>query len=124
MGTRKALSCGAAPILGSGLIANWFIDGSVSPPDTVMSLTWSQAVDEVGGELDVRAYVIWRRDVGNPVWPDPIATVAAGPAAPSYVDVTAIPGGGGPGYQYGLAAQDCTPSLSTMVTATPPISPP
>ena len=124
IGTRKAQSCGAAPILGSGVVATWFIDVSVSPPDTAMRLTWNQAVDEAGGELDVRAYVIWRRNVGNPIWPDPIATVAAGPIAPSYVDQTAIPGGGGPGYEYGLAAQDCTPSLSTMATATPHITPP
>jgi hypothetical protein len=28
-----------------------------------------------------------------------------------------------PGYDYALAAQDCTPSLSTLATASPVVSP-
>jgi hypothetical protein len=54
-------------------------------------------------------------------WPDPIATVAAGATSPSYADETAVQGP--PGYQYGLAAQDCTPSLSGMVSVTAPLTP-
>jgi prepilin-type N-terminal cleavage/methylation domain-containing protein len=119
---KKVTSCGDAPILGSSLNASWVINTLSSPPDTTMILTWSRAVDEVGGESDVRAYVIWRRPIGSTTWPDPIATVAAGPVAPSYADESAVPFYL-PGYQYGLAAQDCTPSLSSMVTVNAPIVP-
>jgi hypothetical protein len=117
---KKVTSCGDAPILGSSLNANWVI-----PPggaDTTMVLTWNRAVDDVGGESDVRAYIIWRRPIGATTWPDPIATVAAGPTSPSYADESVVPGVL-PGFQYGLAAQDCTPSLSSMVTVTAPLIP-
>jgi prepilin-type N-terminal cleavage/methylation domain-containing protein len=117
--TKKVVSCGDIPILGSIPTAQWVIAGT----DTTMVVRWNQAVDESGGEQDIRAYVIWRRDVGAPVWNEPIATVPAGAPSPSYSDQTAVPGYL-PGYQYGVAAQDCTPSLSTMATVLAPISPP
>ncbi len=118
VGTRAVISCGNAPILGTALNANWVINPG---PDTVMVLTWSQATDEVSGEKDVRAYIVWRRAKGATDWGDPIATVPAGPATPSWTDPTAEPIA--PGYDYALAAQDCTPSLSTLATASPPVSP-
>jgi prepilin-type N-terminal cleavage/methylation domain-containing protein len=117
---KKVTSCGGPPILGTSVSAAWLITGT--PPDTTMLITWNRAVDETGGESDVQAYVIWRRPIGGATWPDPIATVAAGPISPSYNDETAVPGFL-PGYQYGLAAQDCTPSLSTMVTVNAPLVP-
>jgi type II secretory pathway pseudopilin PulG len=118
LAVKKVTSCGDAPILGVSVSANWQIIGA----DTTMLLTWPRAVDDVGGESDVRAYVIWRRPVGSATWPDPIATVAAGPSSPSFNDEDAVPGFL-PGYQYGLAAQDCTPSLSSMTTVNAPLVP-
>ncbi len=117
--TKKVTSCGDTPILGNVPVATWVIN---AVPETTMVITWNRAIDETGGESDVRAYVIWRRDVGALIWDEPIATVAAGPVAPSYQDQTALPGHL-PGYQYGLAAQDCTPSLSTMSTVNAPVGP-
>jgi type II secretory pathway pseudopilin PulG len=122
IGTKKVTSCGAIPILGTALTATWVVDNTVSPPDTTMVLRWNQALDEVGGESDVRAYVIWRRQVGAVTWDTAITTVAAGPTSPSYADQVVHPGA--PGYQYALAAQDCTPSLSTMTTVSAPLTPP
>jgi type II secretory pathway pseudopilin PulG len=120
LGTKKVTSCGDPPILGTALTANWVIN---SVPETTMVLRWNQAVDEVGGESDVRAYIIWRRQVGAVTWDTAIVTVSAGPASPSYADPQVRPNVA-PGWQYGLAAQDCTPSLSTMTTVTAPLSPP
>jgi prepilin-type N-terminal cleavage/methylation domain-containing protein len=121
LAVKKVTSCGDAPILGTSLNANWVINTATSPPDTTMVLTWARAVDDVGGESDVRAYIIWRRPIGASTWPDPIATVAAGPTSPSYADESAVTGA--PGYQYALAAQDCTPSLSATVSVTAPLTP-
>jgi type II secretory pathway pseudopilin PulG len=121
IGTKKVTSCGDAPLLGTALSANWVVDNTVTPPDTTMVLTWNQAVDETAGEQDVRAYVIWRRVVGATTWPEPIATVAAGPVSPSWADT--VRPYTLPGYQYALAAQDCTPTLSASVTATPLVGP-
>jgi hypothetical protein len=120
--TKKVTSCGDIPILGSTVNATWVIDNVAVPPDTSMVLTWNQAVDESGGELDVRTYVIWRRNVGTPTWGDPIASVPAGAVSPSFADESAVPLTI-PGYEYALAAQDCTPSLSTMTTVTAPLAP-
>lgn len=118
LGTRAVVTCGNPPILGTALNANWVI---LPGPDTVMVLTWGQATDETTGEKDVRAYIIWRRAKGAIDWGDPIATVPAGSPTPSWTDVTAQPIA--PGYDYALAAQDCTPSLSTLSTASPVVSP-
>jgi len=122
VGTKKVTSCGDIPILGTTVNATWVIDNLASPPDTTMVLTWNPAVDEVGGETDVRTYVIWRRNVGEPTWGDPIASVPAGAVSPSFADETAVPLSI-PGYEYALAAQDCTPSLSTTTTVTAPLVP-
>jgi prepilin-type N-terminal cleavage/methylation domain-containing protein len=120
VGTKKVTSCGDLPLFGSGLNAQWTVDNSVTPPDTFMRLTWNQAVDETGGELDIQAYIIWRRLVGAPTWNEPLASVPAGSTSPSFADQSALPG---TAYEFAVAAQDCTPSLSSMATATPPLTP-
>jgi hypothetical protein len=121
--TKKVSTCGAAPIAPTGLVPTWVIDSAGGvPTDTVMHLTWSQSTDEAAGEKDVLKYVIWRRNAGASTWPDPIASVPSGFATPSYTDPTAVPGA--PGYQYAVAAQDCTPSLSTQSAASAPLTPP
>lgn len=122
VGTKKVTSCGDIPILGTTVNAAWVIDNLVTPPDTTMVLTWNRAVDEIGGESDVRTYVIWRRTIGSLLWAEPYASVPAGAVAPSFADETAVPIIP-PGYEYGLAAQDCTPSLSTMTTVIAPLVP-
>lgn len=120
MGTRKVTSCGDIPLFGSGITTAWQINTLASPPDTFMLVRWNQATDETAGESDVVSYVIWRRLVTDPLWNEPLASVPAGPTSPSFADQTAIPG---TAYTYAVAAQDCTPSLSTMSTASPPASP-
>lgn len=121
--TKKVSTCGAAPITPSGLLLSWVIDSAGGVPvDTVMSVRWNQSTDEAAGEKDVLKYVIWRRLVGATTWGDPITSVPSGFATPSYTDQTATPGA--PGYQYAVAAQDCTPTLSTQVSGSAPLSPP
>jgi len=121
--TKKVTSCGAQPIPPSGLGLQWVIDSAGGvPTDTVMFVTWAPSTDETGGEKDVLKYVIWRRNVGASTWGDPIASVPSGFATPSYTDQSATPGA--PGYQYAVAAQDCTPSLSNQLAGSAPLTPP
>jgi prepilin-type N-terminal cleavage/methylation domain-containing protein len=120
VGTRAVVSCGYAP-LAPALSAAWVINTTVVPVDTSIVLTWTRSVDEASGERDVRTYVIWRKAKTATLWGEPIASVAAGPVSPSWTDYTAQPVA--PGYDYAIAAQDCTPSLSTMSTSSPIISP-
>lgn len=120
MGTKKVTSCGDLPLFGSGLTTTWQINTAASPPDTFMLLRWNRATDETGGESDVVAYIIWRRLLSETTWDEPLAAVPAGATNPSFADQTAVPG---TQYTYAVAAQDCTPTLSTMSTASPPASP-
>ncbi len=115
-GIKQVTTCGAPPLFGSGVTATWV----AASGDWNLTLTWNRAVDETGGESDVAGYVIWRRQVGATTWGNPIATVPSGAINPSYVDT--VTSGTTPAYQYAVAAQDCTPSLSTQSTVTAPVS--
>lgn len=99
-------TCGSAPILGVGLSASVVTLGTGEP---AVNLSWNPAVDEAGGETDVVRYVIWRREAGSTNWGDPFRAIPAGAASYSYQDAAVTPA---TAYEYALAAQDCTPTLS------------
>ena len=112
-GKTARKTCGDAPILGTvGFLVVPFIDPITS--DTVLRLTWNAAVDETAGERDVMRYVLWRDTAAFAAAGDPYLNIPAG-AAPYQFDDTDIISGHT--YYYGLAAQDCTPSLSPPRTA-------
>ena len=111
MGLRELKICGSAPVLGQGLAATF--DNSTGVNQVI--LTWSRGFDEDQGERDVVRYVLWRRDVADPDWSDPLTSVAAaGQAGYSHTDQDLMPG---TSYEYRLAAQDCTPRLSATSTS-------
>ena len=104
-------SCGAPPMLDQNLIAT----PALTPGnDPAVSLNWLPAVDEATGEQDVVRYVLWRREAGAVDWGDPYLAVAAGAPTYSYLDAAVTPG---KAYEYGLAAHDCTPTLSSRATS-------
>ena len=105
-------TCGDEPILGTSLGATAGTSGTGEPEVT---LTWSPATDEGQGEQDVIRYVIYRRADGAGDWGDPYLSIPAGESAYTYVDRVVQ---SGERWQYGLSAQDCTPSLSSMSTST------
>ncbi len=117
-GIKQLTTCGVDPIPTTGLSAGWV---SVSG-NWVLKLTWTPSVDETGGENDVTGYVIWRRQVGATLWGNPIVNVPAGPSSPSFADT--VTSGTTPAYQYAIAAEDCSPSLSTQQSVTAPVSHP
>lgn len=102
-------TCGDEPILGDTLGAQLVTLGSGS---LAARLTWNAAVDETAGELDVARYVVYRQ--ATPVtsdWGDPYLSIPAGLASYQYDD----PGiTSGETYVYAIAAQDCTPMLSSL----------
>jgi prepilin-type N-terminal cleavage/methylation domain-containing protein len=111
--------CGDQPILDSALIAGVV---TLAGGEAAIELRWSPATDESDGEKDVVRYVLWRRMVGTFEWGDPFVSIPAG--APAYVYVDKGPHMGIT-YEYGLAAQDCTPSLSPLAisnSTTMPVS--
>jgi len=115
MGLKQLKICGSEPILGTGLTATW------QPATSKMRLTWLPAFDENYGEKDVVRYVIWKKKTTDPSWTDPLTSVAAGQANYTYDDNSGFQSGAS--YEYRMAAQDCSPKLSTQVSAFPPAIP-
>jgi len=84
--------------------------------DPAVSLSWTASVDEAGGERDVVRYAFWRREATESDWGDPYLSIPAGLASYAYSDESVQ---SGKTYYYAVASQDCTPSLSTRLTAGP-----
>lgn len=103
-------TCGDEPLLSTGLSAIQVLTADGRP---AVQLTWSPSVDEGAGEKDVVRYVVWRRVGGAPDWGEPLLSVPAGQSSYLYEDSSVAPGL----YQYAVAAQDCTPTLSSLVTS-------
>jgi prepilin-type N-terminal cleavage/methylation domain-containing protein len=103
--------CGDPPILGAAAFAATYVVVSGAP---TVKLTWLPATDEYGGETDIERYVIWRRVSTNPLWGDPYVSVPAGSVSYTYSDATVS---SATSYYYALAAEDCTPNLSTQMSS-------
>lgn len=102
--------CGSPPILGTSLSASLTtVEGLPA-----VSLTWGRSADEGGGENDVVRYVLFRRETGQSGWEDPYLSIPAGQTSYLYVDTNVQRGAS---YQYALAVQDCTPTLSSLSAA-------
>lgn len=105
-------TCGDEPILSASFNAT-LVD--LGGGDYVARLTWVAAVDEVAGELDVARYVIYRQKLPlSTDWGDPYLSIPAGLANYTYDDGLIA---SGETYEYALAAQDCTPLLSSLETS-------
>lgn len=108
-GMNLIRTCGDEPIMGGGLSATAGLTADGRPS---VNLAWSASVDEAAGEKDVVRYVIWRRISTDPEWGSPLLSLPAGEPQYVYQDATVTQG---LVYRYAVAAQDCTPSLSTLV---------
>jgi len=103
--------CGDPPILGS--VAFTAVYNAVSGAPGV-TLTWNPATDENGGEKDIERYVVWRRLSTVVDWGDPYVSIPSGSASYQFQDQNVVSGNT---YVYALAAEDCTPSLSSQATS-------
>lgn len=112
VGVKKLQTCGDDPIFGQAVTAALTTSGGVPQ----IEVTWSASVDENSGEKDVIRYVLWRRTGGVASWGDPISSTPSGSPPYLFVDPDVV---SGETYQYAVAAQDCTPALSTRSTSAP-----
>ena len=107
IGLSQRGSCGDVPLNpGAPTVAMVTISGVPR-----VQMTWTSSADETGGEKDVERYVVYRRINGN-AWDEPIDQVGGSKSA-SYMweDFDIQPG---VTFQYGVAAQDCSPANSSM----------
>ena len=82
----------------------------------IVHLRWTRSPDHGGGEFDVRQYVVYVRPDTATVWRDPLILV---PADSLLTYQTPIGGlASGETYRFGVIAQDCTPSSSTVISTT------
>jgi len=107
-GISALQACGEAPVSGSALSA---VPVALPGGSVRVDLSWNAAPDETGGERDILRYVIWRRVNGSTDWGDPYLSVSSGLGAYQYRDEAVVPG---TRYDYAIASQDCTPSLSPL----------
>lgn len=103
--------CGRSPLPPGTLTAT-----EVGVGEGHVQLTWSASQDQDAGEIDVRQYVVWRRLAAATTWAEPLLVVRTEPGQASYTSAI-TDNSPGTAYRFAVASQDCTPNLSTLVTA-------
>jgi prepilin-type N-terminal cleavage/methylation domain-containing protein len=109
--------CGRPPLSPASLTVTDTIPGS-----GILWLSWTPSTDQDAGEQDVLQYILYRKLQGATSWSDPLQVVRRVPAQATYtVEIS----GNTPGtaYTFGVSAQDCTPSESTITTRNVTASP-
>jgi prepilin-type N-terminal cleavage/methylation domain-containing protein len=109
-GIPQPTICGRAPIAPGALTSVDTIPGSGR-----LWLTWTSSTDQDAGEHDVLQYILYRKLASSTTWSDPLTVVRTVSGQGSYTQEIAgnVPG---TAYTFGVLAQDCTPSESTMTT--------
>jgi prepilin-type N-terminal cleavage/methylation domain-containing protein len=108
-GIDSRSSCGQTPVAVTPS-ATTSTAGATSP---WVKLTWSPSTDDGGGENDVYRYLIFRRPLSATTFTQPLSAVPAGATSYSFTDNAVAHGDT---WVYGVAAQDCTPSTSSVST--------
>ncbi len=108
VGLVRLQQCGDAPLYTGSLSASW------SGANSGVTLTFPASVDDLTGEQDVVRYVVWRKLSSATDWGDPYLSIPAGSASYTYLDQNVASGST---YLYAIAAQDCTPRLSSQLTS-------
>lgn len=115
-GKEVKKTCGDEPLL-QATVAFAAKDTADAFGTPSVIVRWNASVDEAAGEKDVLRYVLWRSTTtfAFGVVGDPFLSIPAGSATYEYRDTSVQPL---TTYFWALAAQDCTPSLSNLKTAT------
>jgi type II secretory pathway pseudopilin PulG len=113
IGLSQRGSCGDVP-LNPGAPVALFVSLAGLGADYV-EVTFNKSSDEASGENDVDRYAIFRREVGQ-LFGEPIAVVGKSGGPYVFEDFDLQPG---LSFEYGVAAQDCSPANSTILTSNP-----
>jgi Tfp pilus assembly protein PilW len=92
------------------------------PGSGIVYFRWDRSPDHAGGEYDVRQYVVWSRDDTATVWSDPLIMIKADTTV-TYDSVAVGGFTSGSQYDFAIAAQDCTPAVSTLLTVNSHVAP-
>ncbi|MGQ0766088.1 MAG: hypothetical protein ACT4OZ_10520 [Gemmatimonadota bacterium] len=104
-------SCGDIPLNPGIPIATYLIILGVDR----VQIDFSKSNDETSGERDVERYAIFRREVGF-AFNEPIAVIGKSGGPYLFEDFDLQPG---LIFEYGVAAQDCSPANSTVLVSNP-----
>ena len=107
-GMLHSTVCGTTPIPPASFTA---VYDTTTPAKVI--LTWNESLDQDAGEKDIERYLIYRRAVGDANWQNVVTSVAASSATYTYDDIDPPSGS----WEYGVVAQDCSPSNSPIVSA-------
>ncbi len=110
--------CGRPPFAPLAFAAADAGDGSGK-----VTFTWTASEDQDTGEVDIRQYILWRRLATEAAFGAPLLVIRAETGTSTYTAeiLDHVPG---EMYTFGIAAQDCTPNLSSIPTATVTIATP
>jgi prepilin-type N-terminal cleavage/methylation domain-containing protein len=119
-GLIQLKTCGAVPLFTSAVGVGPTTLAVVNGTPVGDTISWNAAFDETGGERDVQQYNIYMKLVTAPQWGPPVMTQrATGGPYQVFVSsgITA-----GLGYNFAVAASDCTPNESPLLTTAPNIA--
>jgi len=108
VGLTRLQQCGDSPAYSGSLSASW------NATDHGVALSFPASVDEASGERDVVRYVVWRKLSSATEWGEPYLSIPTGSTTYTYLDQAVDPS---TSYSYAVAAQDCTPRLSSLLTS-------
>lgn len=111
-GLLQRTSCGQPPYPVATPTVVTSASGAAVP---FAKVTWTRSSDDGAGEKDIERYAIFRRPTASASFGDPISSIPASKAATySFTDNAVV---AGQSYVYGIAAQDCTPLLSSATAS-------
>ncbi len=115
-GLKNHKMCGDPPVAPAAVTAV-----ATNIPIPQVTITWARNTDELGGEKDVERYALFKRADTTAAFSEPFRSVVAGGSATyTFVDYDVK---SGDRLIYGLAAEDCTPAMSSVVTSLTAIVP-
>jgi hypothetical protein len=113
-------TCGNPPLVPGSVSATVTAANGTTIPQTYVTVGWTPSIDDGAGEKDVERYAVYRRLTSQTTFDQPIGSVPGGKATYSFQDTDVQTG---QSWVYAVVAQDCTPSVSSAVSASTVVIP-
>ncbi len=111
-GLPSPVVCGRSPLPPTSISAV----PDALPGSGIVRFQWDRSPDHESGEHDIRQYIVYLRDDTATVWRDPLILIPADSTTSYEVPIGGL--NSGSTYRFGVVAQDCTPSSSTVASTT------